>query len=202
MKDKARITIHNGIDTETYSPVESCEAVKSKYGLGSGKLVLGVANIWEPRKGLTDFVKLRQSLSDEYTIALVGLSPAQIADLPQGIIGIERTQNVRELAALYTAADLLFNPTYEDNFPTVNLEAMACGTPVITYDTGGCAEAVSEDTGAVVPKGDLEAAIVEIERICAEAGDRCSEKCRNHIKNNFDMNSKYLEYIEIYNNLI
>lgn len=202
MKDKDKVTIHNGIDTDRYSPVEAYEAVLAKYGLRGNTMVLGVANIWEPRKGLPDFVKLRKALPEEYEIALVGLSQAQIADLPKGITGIERTENVNELAALYTAATVLFNPTYEDNFPTVNIEAMSCGTPVVTYDTGGSPEAVTPESGAVVPKGDIRKAVEEIEKICANGKEYYSHKCRTHITENFEMNSKYKEYIEIYNNII
>ena len=91
----------------------------------------------------------------KYKIILVGLTQKQIKELPDTIIGIERTQNVQELVGIYTRANVFFNPTYEDNFPTTNLEAIACGTPVITYNTGGSPEAISEETGVVCEKGDL-----------------------------------------------
>ena len=88
-------------------------------------------------------------------IVLVGLTSKQIAELPEGIIGIERTNSVSELAEIYTAADVFINPTYQDNYPTVNFEAQACGTPAVTYRAGGSPEGVPEENA--VMKGDIEA---------------------------------------------
>lgn len=103
-------------------------------------MILGVAAIWDYRKGLEDFVKLSELLKSEYQIVLVGLTQKQKKKLPENIIGFTRTNNVNELRELYAMADVFVNPTYEDNFPTTNIEAIACGTPVITYETGGSPE--------------------------------------------------------------
>lgn len=145
--------IHNGVDTDTFRPTES--DLKDKLGLFDKKIVLGVAALWEERKGILDFFKLTELLSDEYRIVLVGLSKKQINKLPTKIIGIEKTNTVQELVELYSAADVFVNPTYEDNYPTTNLEAIACGTPVITYATGGSPES-AVIYGKVVPKGDIQ----------------------------------------------
>lgn len=104
--------------------------------------MLGVANVWEDRKGLFDFYKLAKKLDDRCVIVLIGLSKEQIVNSPSNIIGIQRTNSPQELAKIYTAADVFFNPTYEDNYPTVNLEASACGAQVLTYRTGGSPESV------------------------------------------------------------
>lgn len=132
--------IHNGIDTDVFKPTPS--DFRQKYGLQHKKILLGVSNQWTERKGFNDFIKLASMIDDDYRIVLVGLSQKQINNLPSNIIGINRTQNIKELAEIYTAADVFLNPTYEDNYPTVNLEAQACGTPVITYFTGGSPESV------------------------------------------------------------
>ena len=109
-------------------------------------MILGVASPWTERKGLGDFVRLADELdSDGFAIVMVGLSKAQIKQLPNGIIGLERTTSQQELAGIYSAADVFFNPTHEDNYPTVNLEAEACGTRVVTYDSGGCRETVHDE---------------------------------------------------------
>lgn len=107
-------------------------------------------------KGLKDFVLLRERLSSSVQIVLVGLTTKQAKDLPEGITAISRTENRAELAALYSAASVFVNPTYVDNFPTVNIEALACGTPVVTYKTGGSPEAIDEETGIIVEKGDID----------------------------------------------
>lgn len=135
--------INNGIDLDIFKPVGNSEIEKTreKYDLDARKIVLGVASEWTPRKGLLDFIKLSEMLQDVQFV-VVGLTERQIKEMPPNTKGIKRTENQRELAALYTIADVFFNPTYEDNFPTTNLEALACGTPVITYDTGGSPEEI------------------------------------------------------------
>ena len=122
--------------------------------------------------------------------------------MPDGILGIARTDSVEELVALYSAADVLLNPTYEDNFPTVNLEAMACGTPVVTYDTGGCSEAVNSQTGTVVKKGDLDGVLKAISEIIDNGKEHYSESCRMHVVTSFAKEDKFQEYIKLYNKLI
>ena len=134
--------IANGIDLDVFKPTPS--DFKEKNGLVGKKIILGVASSWSECKGLKDFIELSKILDEKYKIVLVGLSGNQIKELQENVMAISRTNNVKELAEIYTAADIFFNPTYEDTFPTVNLEAQACGTPVITYRTGGSVESVPE----------------------------------------------------------
>ncbi len=148
--------IHNTIDTQVFRPTPS--DFRKRYNLENKKVILGVANVWTEKKGFKDFLRLADMLDDEYKIVLVGVSDSQIRKLPANIIGIQRTNSPQELAEIYTAADVFFNPTYEDTYPTVNLEAQACGTTVVTYDTGGCRETVSNGEATVVKTGDLHGA--------------------------------------------
>ena len=142
---------HNTIDTDVFKPTPS--DFRERYGVGDRFMILGVASPWTARKGLNDFVKLADELdSEKCAIVLVGLSEKQVEGLPGGVVGLIRTDSREELAGIYSTADVFFNPTTEDNFPTVNLEAEACGTPVITYDTGGCAETIRNSDSCVVGK--------------------------------------------------
>ena len=143
--------VYNTINTEVFKPTPG--DFRERYGLQDKKIILGVASTWEKRKGLDDFVKLAGLLDDKYQIVLVGVKAEQAKNLPKNILSIARTNNQKELAEIYTAADVFLNPTYEDNYPTVNLEAQACGTRVITYDTGGCKETLQGQGGQVVPQG-------------------------------------------------
>lgn len=195
-------TIHNGIDLQMYSPAVSKNLIE-KYELAGKSIILGVAAPWSKRKGLDDFIRLHELLpSTQYAIVLIGLSDKQLADLPAGIIGIKRTQNVQELAQWYSAADVFVNPTYEDNYPTTNLEAMACGTPVITYRTGGSPEAVTPDTGLVVEKGDLAGLVAAIRTATSWNRDEIRQNCRKRAENHFDRQLCFQSYIDLYNNLI
>ena len=145
---------YNTIDTSIFKPNPS--DFSERYVLQDKIIVLGVANVWEDRKGLFDFYKLAEMLDDRYVLVLVGLSEKQIKNLPKNI-------SPQELAAIYTAADVFVNPTYEDNYPTVNLEAQACGTKVITYDTGGCKETLHTKESALVQTGAIQVVAEMIE---------------------------------------
>lgn len=157
---------YNTIDTSIFKPTPG--DFREKYGLQDRVVILGVANIWEERKGLYDFYKLAEMLDDRYAIVLVGLNKKQIKKLPDKIKGIERTNSPEELAAIYTAADVFFNPTYEDNYPTVNLEAQACGTSVITYRSGGSAETIYSSESRVIDAGSMDQALQIIKKIKAK----------------------------------
>lgn len=143
--------IYNGVDTSVFKPTPS--DVKERLNLKDKKIILGVAAVWDRRKGFEDFLKLAKIIDDSYVVLLVGLDKERIKTLPNNIVGIERTNNVKELVELYSASEVFVNPTYEDNYPTTNLEAIACGTPVITYDTGGSGE--STETACVVERGNF-----------------------------------------------
>lgn len=144
--------IHNTIDTSVFNRRPS--NFRQVYGVERKYLVLGVASTWEHRKGLNDFWHLAEIADDDIRIVLVGLSESQIQKCPRNVIGISRTNNAIELAEIYSIVDVFFNPTHEENYPTVNLEAKACGCKIVTYDTGGCAETVDDYPNAIVLKGD------------------------------------------------
>ena len=156
---------YNTIDTNIFRPTPG--NFRERYNLQDKIIILGVASIWEKRKGLDDFVKLSAMIDDRFAIVLVGLKPEQIKALPKNITAIERTHNQKELAEIYTAANIFFNPSYEDNYPTVNLEAEACGTPVITYNSGGCPETIHDERSCVVQCGDIVSVIEHIKRLPA-----------------------------------
>lgn len=149
---------------------------KSDINLLGKFVLLGVAAIWDKRKGLNDLIALSKILPNDYQIILVGLTEEQLKNLPENIIGFVRTNSVEELRGLYAIADALINPTYEDNFPTTNIEALCCGTPVITYETGGSPESVGA-CGGVIKKGDLYSIVKMItktshfEKNCVERGN-------------------------------
>ena len=138
----------NAIDSNIYKPTFG--NFRIEHNLQGKFIILGVASTWSKHKGLSDFIRLSQELDNEYAIVLIGLTKSQAKGVREPIIALPRTDSARELAEAYSAADVLFNPTIEDNFPTVNIEAEACGTPVITYDTGGCSETISLPSSKVV----------------------------------------------------
>lgn len=184
--------IYNGIDLDEFRIMSGQKE----------KMILGVANVWDKSKGLYDFYTLRGLLPEEYEIVLVGLSQKQIAGLPDGIIGISKTANRKDLAEFYSKALVFLNPTYNDNFPTTNLEALACGTPVVTYRTGGSPEAIDENTGIVVGQGDVNGLRGAIELIGSDRTRFTPELCRARAEAHYDKNKRFKEYIKLYESLI
>ncbi len=194
--------IHNGIDLNIFRPCDVRNLVVHP-GLNDRKVILGVASPWTDRKGLKDFIRLRGMLPmSEYVCVVVGVSEKQAAELPDGMIGIRRTQNIQELVAWYAAADVFVNPTYEDNYPTTNLEAMACGTPVITYRTGGSPEALTARTGRVVGQGRLNHVVDAVHSLVAEDRDNLSSECRAHAERCFDREKCFQSYVGLYQELV
>ena len=189
-------TIHNGIDLDVFRPTYN-EKLLQKYNLMGKKIIIGVALPWSSYKGFPDFIKLRSLLSNDYAIIMVGLSEKQMNEIPQGIIGITRTNSTKELAELYTIADVLVNTTYCDNYPTVNLEAIACGTPVITYNTGGSSEAVDKNTGCIVEQGDLDELAECIKVICNNS-DYYRPFCLARSQFLFNKDRCFEEYLDVY----
>ena len=187
--------IYNGINTEIFSP--GYPDIRNKYGIEMSKfIILGVSFSWGYRKGLDVFLKLASLLPNEFQIILVGISEEQKSDLPGNMITIPKTNNLEELAAIYSSADVFLNPTREDNFPTVNLEALACGVPVLTFDTGGSPEAINQNTGMIVNENNLSEVLQSLKTHNFKKSD-CITRGRE-----FAAEKKYLEYINLYNDLL
>lgn len=194
LKDYSVKVINNGIDLTVFKPIES--AFRERNGLAGKKVVLGVASIWGKGKGLDVFIELSKRLPDKYRIVLVGTDDRVDKTISANIISIHRTQNQTELAEIYTAADVFANPTREDTFPTVNMESLACGTPVVTFRTGGSPEILDETCGSVVDCNDIDAMEMEIRRICEEktySKEACLERAKS-----FDMNDRFKDYVDLY----
>ena len=148
LKEYSVEVIYNEIDKNIFKPTPS--DFRKKYNLENKKIILGVASVWNKSKGLNDFIELSKMLDDNYKIVLVGLIQKQIKSLPKNILGLQKTNSPKELAQIYSTSDIFLNPTYEDNYPNVNLEAQACGTPVITYDVGGCKETLVDEKSCCI----------------------------------------------------
>ena len=186
--------IYNGIDLDIFCPTQG--DFRKKYGLENKKIVLGVAFGWGARKGLDVFVALAQRLPEDYQIVLIGTDAETDKQLPDNILSIHRTQNQQELAEVYTTADVLANPTREEVLGLVNIEALACGTPGVTFNSGGSPECYDESCGAVVPCDDVDAMEREIFRICTKK--TCSEIACIRKAREFDQNERFKEYVDLY----
>lgn len=193
LKGKDIQVIQNGVDLNIFKPYPKKRGTEFK--------ILGVANVWNKDKGIYDIYKLREMLSlSGFQITLVGLTQNQIANLPEGIVGITATANQKDLAELYSGADVLINPTYADTFPTINLEALACGIPVVTYRTGGSPESLDSKTGIVVEQGNVTALANSF--MYLRENPLSSEDCRKRAEEYFDKNRCFEKYVNKYESLL
>ncbi|MEH6908012.1 glycosyltransferase [Neobacillus drentensis] len=188
-------TIHNGIDLNIFKSVNSL--FKKRHNIEDKFIILGVAR-WDKRKGLEYFIELSNNLSDLYQVVIVGVTEKQKRQLPRNIIAITQTTNVEELVEIYSAADVFVNPTLEDNFPTVNIEALACGTPVITFKTGGSTESIDENCGIVVLKGDIEKLTNAIAEVRDKGKAFYTKACIRKAKDFYNKNDRFHDYLNLY----
>lgn len=214
LKDYPVKIVYNGIDLQRYYPRKSSQ-VRQRYDLDERPIVLGVASEWTERKGLKDFIELSGRMQNAQFFA-VGLTEKLIRNLPHTVVGIRRTESLDDLCELYSEAAVFFNPTYEDNFPTTNLEALACGTPICTYNTGGSAESIycfadyeKSGLGTVIQKKNSKT--VDFDTVEKQLHNLIVLSIRNREiirKNcqaaalNYSKDYRLSEYLEIYEELI
>ena len=199
-KDKYDVkVINNGINLNIFKPIKS--DFKKENNISNKYLILGLAYDWRDyRKGLSDFIELSKLLPKKYQILLVGTDDEIDHTLPSNIISIHKTHNQEELAKIYSASDVFVSPTKADNFPTVNIEALACGTPVITYDVGGSKESLNKKCGTYVKINDIKSLKKEIIN-CCENKPYSKEECIKQSKK-YDMNKKFKEYVKLYKEIL
>ncbi len=193
-------TISNGVDTKVFSPGK--EDLRAKYGYNDEFIILGVANVWDRRKGLEDFIRLSGLLSEDERLMLVGLTPSQLETLPPHIRGIGRTEDVEELAGIYSLADVHVSLSDQETFGLTIAESLACGTPAVVYDTTACPEVISEDTGMAVPLHDIAGVAEAIRKIKQRGKSSYTKACRKRALDKYDKDVKYREYIRLYEQML
>lgn len=195
LKDFNIKTVYNGINLQNFKPTEG--DFRTRYGLEGKKIILGAASEWTASKGLNDYIKLAELLGDDSRIVLVGTTPKVREKLPESIIAVDRTDSIEELCKIYTAADVFLNMTMNEALGLVNIEALACGTPVVTYRTGGSPETIDETCGIVTAERTPESALEAIKQAEGISAEACIARSRR-----FDMNDKFGEYVELYKEIL
>ena len=187
--------LHNGIDISVFKP--SASNLKRELGISEDKIVLlGVSSGWSKGKGLEEMIWI--SKDPIFQVILIGVQDEMVEKLPKNLIALRRTESQKQLATYYTMADVFVNPTYNDSFPTVNLEALACGTPVVTYRTGGSPETIDNRTGVVVERGDRESLRGAILSLISRDREGLKCDCRKRAEEHYDQTKCYKGYLNIY----
>lgn len=193
--------INNGIDLTLFSP-RANPLFREKYLIQNKFIILGVANDWNKRKGLPDFIELSKLVDNNTVIILLGLTRLQRYKVPSNILGLAKTESINDLAEIYSSADVFINPSWDDNFPTTNLESLACGTPVITYNTGGSIEAITNDTGIIVEKGNFSELLNAINTIKLNGKTYYSNACRKRCEQFYNQQDRYADYLMLCETLL
>lgn len=201
------VTIHNGIDAvNTFYPRDR-EACRKKYGYGpEEKLVLGIAvGYHDPRKGAGYIIQAAKELGSEVKVILIGWEEQNNALLKgtDNIITIPNTGDTDMLAEYYSMADIFVLPSLAENYATVTLEAMACGTPVVGFDAGGIPEQLEDRRGIAVPVGDQAAFTAAIRRaLKTDCGLLCGEELASVIRRENSTEKMVNEYRSVYKRLL
>ena len=199
LSSKNICTIKNGIDLQVFKPSPS--NIRERLNAMGSFVVMGCAGNWGKMKGEDDFIEIARRHPD-WRFIMVGIPQSKLYALPQNVHGVPFTNGQQELAEYYSIADVFVNPTYQDTYPTTNLEAIACGTPVITYNSGGSPETIDSHCGISVERGDIDAldkAIIHIQKLGKKY---YSDACIIRAKEHFDKNQKYQEYLTLYSRLL
>lgn len=201
LKNNRIRVIQNGIDLGKFTKSINLDLIK-KYKLHDKFVVLGVASPWVDRKGLYYFLELSKMLDEKYQIILIGLNVAQIKSLPSNVIGLEKIENIKQLAEYYTLADVFVNPTLDEALGMTSIEAQSCGTPVVTFNSGGSPETISVKTGIVVEKGNLSQLYEAILEVRSKGKKYFQEECIKRAEFSFNNKINYRKYIELYKELL
>ncbi len=195
--------IYNGVDTDLFSPHSNTNAIRTKHNIQKDEtMLLGVANVWNKRKGLYDFIELSKLLSPQEKIVLLGLTRKQINILPQNVIGLERTESTEQLAEYYSAADIVLNLSQEESFGLTTIEGFSCGTPGIGYNCTATPELFTPDTGYIVSPADFSRLLECIRTIKKNGKLFYSNACRKHVLDHFRAEDHFQDYINLYNNIL
>jgi len=190
-------TIYNGIDTSIFKKKYN-STLREQFHIDNKFIILGVASVWSETKGLSDFIKLSKTLKENEKIVLIGLSKNQISKLPISIIGLERTDTLEILVEWYSTANVYVNTSYEETFGMTTVEAMACGTPAVVYNSTACDECITNEVGFSVEKSNITQLKNALEIIKTKGNGFYDEPCRRHVEENFEKNNRYKEYLKLY----
>lgn len=200
LKNNNLLVIKNGIDLSIFKPIENIVR-KGQFEYETRKIILGVASTWDERKGLNYFIELDNLIDHtEFVILLIGLSKKQISKIPKSIKGMQKTESLEDLVYLYNIAFVLVNPTTSDTYPTVNLESIACGTKVITFNTGGSVENINADTGIITNKNNAFEIALSLDQIEKTANTK--KLCRQFALKNFNKDLQFNKYLKLYGKII
>lgn len=199
LKDKPTVVIPNGVDTEIFKPT----IMDNKYQFDDKFVIMAVSSQWKSRsKGLNNYIAMADLLQDDEVIVLVGVPDYISKKLPKNIIGICRTNNQQELAALYTRADVVCSFSEAETFGLTIIEGYACGTPAVVYNNTAPPSLITAETGFVVPNKDYKSAYHAIEYLRSKGKYAYSEACIHLAQEKYSKDKCFERYVNLYESLL
>ena len=198
MSDYPIRAINNGIDLNIFWPHKS--NIRERFSIKRRWMVLAVASGWTEMKGVDVVCRIAEMLSDDYQVVMVGAINKVENYIPKNVITIQRTEDQCMLSDIYSAADVFINPTRQEVLSMVNIEAIACGTPVVTFRAGGAPETIDDTCGVVVEQEDVAAMKNEIIRICGQHPYSVEACCKR--AQIFDKHRVYNKYVDVYEMIV
>lgn len=204
LKGKPMVVIPNGVDTNVFKPTPLHIINNGINEKLNGKFVImAVSSQWKSAsKGLDDYKSMSKILKDDEVIVLVGVPNEISKDFPNNIIGIPRTNNQQELAALYTRADVVCSFSSAETFGLSIVEGYACGTPAVVYDNTAQPSLITQKTGYVVPSKDYKSAYMAIQEIKRKGSSTYYDDCINLARVKYNKSDCFSKYIKLYESLI
>lgn len=194
--------IPNGIDVSIFKPYDNTTEIRRKYDLRDKFVIMGVGTEWSVRKGFNDYLQLSQKLSSDFVIVLVGVDHLTQKQLPTNIIGISKTDNIAELALLYSTANVVTSLSYQEAFGLTPIEGFACGTPAIVYNNTALPELITPQTGIIVETGSIDKLVEAIEEIRSRGKQYYSPCCRETAEKFYNKYTQYSKYVELYQEIL
>ncbi len=200
LKSKEIVTIHNGVDLNIFKPIKS--DMRMKLNISDKFVILGTADKWLNERNRDTFRYIFDQLSHDEILVLIGCSEEQLGKLPSNVMGLKYISERTELAKIYSMSDVFVNVTWEDSLPTVNIESICCGSPIITFDSGGSPEIINSETGIVVKQGDYISLLKAVREVKLKGKENYELNCVKLGINKYNKKDRYIDYINLYQNMI
>lgn len=199
LKDTPNYVITNGIDMEVFKPTPS--DFRKRLGLEDKYIILGPASKWLLSVNKQVMAEFSNIMQPDEVLLLFGVTNA-IDNLPDNIITYGYTKNREELAQLYTMVDVFANVTREDSLSLINVEAQACGTPVVTFNQTGPKETVDDINSFNVPVGDVHKLYEAVQKVRKQTTEDTVTQCVQFVHEKYEVYNTYKKYIELYKSII
>lgn len=191
-------TIHNGFDLSIFK--SSPSNWRKHLGIEDKFVILGPAGKWLSSVNKETYDYFVRNMADDMILVLFGCQAIN-SKAPSNVKQIGFIHDPKEMAEVYSMADVMVNCSREDTLSSLNLESQACGTPVVTYEATGSKETVDGVCGFAVETGNEKLLFREVYKLYSMSSyDKklINAACRQRTLYKFEKNASYKKYLQMY----